>query len=104
MNGKIRYATRFDKNTNRVVITISDSGPGIPQETASKIFDPFFTTKPVGVGTGLGLSIAHGIITEHGGTIWYESIEGWGASFRIELPAGADAAPAQHATEGEDRE
>ena len=106
-NGRIRFATRSDKNTRRVVITISDSGPGVPQKVASQIFDPFFTTKPAGIGTGLGLSIAHGIITEHGGTIGYEHIEGWGASFRIELPAGTDqqtGAPAQQVKEIRNRE
>lgn len=106
-NGRIRFATRYDKNARRVAILVSDNGPGIPQKIAARIFDPFFTTKPVGVGTGLGLSIAHGIITEHGGTIWHENIEGWGASFRVELPTGTDKlanADALRAGENENRE
>jgi len=90
-NGMIRFTTRYDKDTRRVSIRVGDSGPGIPQKVSSKIFDPFFTTKPVGIGTGLGLSIAHGIITEHGGTISFHNAEGGGAVFTIELPTGAGA-------------
>ncbi len=67
---------------------MSDNGPGIPQAIASKIFDPFFSTKSVGEGTGLGLSISQGIITEHGGTIWFEQGEGGGSVFTFELPKG----------------
>jgi len=54
---------------NKVVISISDSGNGIPEQVAGRIFQPFFTTKPVGKGTGLGLSISKGIVETHGGTI-----------------------------------
>jgi PAS domain S-box-containing protein len=88
--GKIVFRTRADKQRHRVIITVSDNGPGIPQNIARKIFDPFFSTKPVGKGTGLGLSISHGIITEHGGTILFENNEGGGSAFTFELPAGAD--------------
>jgi PAS domain S-box-containing protein len=89
--GVITFRTHANKDTRRVSIQISDSGPGIPQKVASKIFDPFFTTKPVGVGTGLGLSISHGIVTEHGGTIQFHNAEGGGAVFTIELPTGTGA-------------
>jgi C4-dicarboxylate-specific signal transduction histidine kinase len=89
--GRIRLATKSDRSARRVIITISDNGPGIPEKIASKIFDPFFTTKPVGVGSGLGLSIAHGIIAEHGGTIRFENLESGGAAFTIELPTGVQA-------------
>jgi signal transduction histidine kinase len=85
-NGMIRFSTRHDKENHKVIIKISDNGPGIPQDIISKIFDPFFTTKPVGTGTGLGLSISHGIIAEHEGNIRVESSEGRGATFFIELP------------------
>lgn len=87
-NGRITVVTKFHKDARRVDITVGDNGPGIPHRIAAKIFDPFFTTKPVGIGTGLGLSIAHGIITEHGGTIRHESVEGGGTVFTIELPMG----------------
>jgi PAS domain S-box-containing protein len=88
-NGRIKFVTRYDKDAKLVVISIIDNGPGIPQQIANKVFDPFFTTKPVGIGTGLGLSIAHGIITEHGGTIRFENVEGGGAAFTIEIPTGS---------------
>ena len=87
-HGKIIFSTRHDRDSRKIIIGISDTGPGIPQKILAKIFDPFFTTKPVGIGTGLGLSISHGIITEHGGTIRVESNEGEGATFIIELPTG----------------
>ncbi len=67
-------------------ISVSDTGPGIPDETLQQIFDPFFTTKDVGEGTGLGLSIALGIVQEHGGQIEAESQPGSGTTFRIFLP------------------
>ena len=71
-----------------VVITITDTGCGIPQEIAGRIFDPFFTTKPVGQGTGQGLAIAHTIIVErHHGTINFEPAAGGGTTFRIFLPS-----------------
>ena len=67
------------------IVTIQDSGEGIPQEVISKIFDPFFTTKKIGEGTGLGLSISYGIIEKHGGLIKVESEVGKGARFTIRL-------------------
>lgn len=69
-----------------ILITVADSGLGIPQEIIPKIFDPFFTTKGPGKGTGLGLSICHSIVEEHHGRIWVESQKGKGSCFFIELP------------------
>jgi CheY-like chemotaxis protein len=69
----------------RVFITVSDNGPGIPQHIMPFIFDPFFTTKNLGEGTGLGLSIAHTLIENHGGTIFAKSEPGK-TIFTIELP------------------
>jgi C4-dicarboxylate-specific signal transduction histidine kinase len=69
-----------------LLVTFSDTGPGIPSGLEQRIFDPFFTTKEVGAGTGLGLSITYGIITEHAGTISVESLDGNGARFRVALP------------------
>jgi signal transduction histidine kinase len=75
------------KINNKIEITISDNGNGIPSLIKDKIFQPFFTTKPTGQGTGLGLSLAYDIITkEHNGTIKVESKEGEGSTFIIQLP------------------
>ncbi|MDH4208091.1 MAG: GAF domain-containing protein, partial [Anaerolineae bacterium] len=69
-----------------IQVTVTDNGPGIPEEHLGKIFDPFFTTKEVGEGTGLGLSIAFGIVQDHGGTIRAESTPERGTIFTVELP------------------
>ena len=70
-----------------VVLTVADTGSGIPESVRGRIFDPFFTTKAAGMGTGLGLSIAHSIVTRHGGTIECESRAGGGTKFSVRLPA-----------------
>lgn len=58
---------------NHIIVTISDSGPGVPKELKERIFEPFFTSKPNGEGTGLGLSIVRGILMEHQATISLDS-------------------------------
>ncbi len=68
------------------VISIHDTGAGIPAAVRHRIFEPFFTTKPVGQGTGLGLAISYGIIQGHKGFIEVESEEGRGTEFRIHIP------------------
>jgi two-component system NtrC family sensor kinase len=68
------------------VITVRDSGKGIPQEIRDRIFDPFFTTKPVGSGTGLGLAISYGIVKAHRGSIEFSSEEGRGTEFTVKIP------------------
>ena len=68
-------------------ISVSDNGPGIPEEIRGRIFDPFFTTKPAGEGTGLGLAIIHSIVHQHRGTVRMESDPASGTRFVIELPA-----------------
>lgn len=68
------------------VVTVADTGCGIPKQDLPNIFDPFFTTKEVGKGTGLGLTVVHGIIQEHGGAITVESEPGRGTTFRVTLP------------------
>lgn len=72
---------------DHVMIEVADTGPGVPEEIASKIFDPFFTTKESGKGTGLGLSTVYGVIRQMSGAVALESEEGKGAAFRIYLPA-----------------
>jgi two-component system NtrC family sensor kinase len=82
----IRIATRFDPRTDRLKLTVSDNGPGVPAELRQRIFDPFFTTKPAGEGTGIGLSLCSSIVRAHCGTIGVSDNPGGGAVFTIELP------------------
>jgi two-component system NtrC family sensor kinase len=86
--GRLDIEATFDPHKNQFVITITDTGPGIPEEFRGKIFDIFFTTKPVGKGTGLGLSISQNIIRLHGGNILVDSPRREGTRFIIELPLG----------------
>lgn len=81
---RLVIATRRD--TTHLRVSFTDNGPGILSEDLPRIFNPFYTTKETGKGTGLGLSISYGIISNHGGRIWAESIPGQGAVFHIELP------------------
>jgi PAS domain S-box-containing protein len=89
--GQLRVETLPSDNGCSVLVRISDTGPGIPEEALPHIFEPFFTTKEEGKGTGLGLSLAYGIIENHRGRIWAESTLGRGTSFTIELPMGQPA-------------
>ncbi|MCB1278007.1 ATP-binding protein [Prosthecobacter sp.] len=73
--------------TDKIIFSIKDNGPGIPQEIRDKIFDPFFTTKDVGQGMGLGLSICNRIIADHGGRIEVRSQLGLFTEFILELPS-----------------
>jgi len=84
--GVIDIETVYDNQKNRVTLSVSDTGIGIPEENLDKVFEPFFTTKPLGEGTGLGLSMAYNIIKEHNGAIEVESRRGRGATFKIILP------------------
>jgi two-component system NtrC family sensor kinase len=86
--GRLDISAEYDPDRNLFVITVSDSGPGIPKELKDKVFDMFFTTKPVGKGTGLGLSISQKIINLHGGDIVLECPHEGGTRFIIELPLG----------------
>ena len=70
---------------DQILVSISDTGAGIPPELAEQIFDPFFTTKPH--GTGMGLRISRSIIESHGGRLWAVSSSGAGAAFQLTLPA-----------------
>jgi PAS domain S-box-containing protein len=89
--GTLRVRAWLDTKLSRVVLSISDSGTGIPTSDLSRIFDPFFTTKDVGEGTGLGLSISYGIIQELRGELVAESTPGKGTTFKISLPVQRQA-------------
>ena len=69
-----------------VIVSIKDTGVGIPKENLDKILEPFFTTKPVGKGTGLGLSLCFGIIEAHEGRIEIHSEPGQGTEMKVFLP------------------
>ncbi len=85
-----------------VVLTVADSGAGIPPDIRDRIFEPFFTTKDVGSGSGLGLSTVQGIVKSHGGTVRVSSKVGFGSTFEVRLPAapGTRAERPQPATPG----
>jgi signal transduction histidine kinase len=83
-SGTITFRTRYDQLRSRVVISVSDTGPGIPESVGRDIFKPFFTTRTK--GTGLGLAISKDIIDKHQGEIWYENNKEGGCVFYIWLP------------------
>jgi signal transduction histidine kinase len=83
--GSISVCTR--REGDAVVISIADTGGGIPDGIRNRVFEPFFTTKEVGKGTGQGLAIAWSIVREkHGGTLTFETETGKGTTFFVRLP------------------
>lgn len=90
-NGRILVKTEFDPAHRDILISFSDSGPGIPNDVMAKLFTPFFTTKEDGAGTGLGLNVSQDIIHKHGGTLEAENRSEGGALFLIRLPVDYEA-------------
>jgi PAS domain S-box-containing protein len=74
-----------------LAVTFLDYGTGIPSSIIDKIYNPFFSTKPSGIGTGLGLAISHGIITDHGGKLTFESSYGDHTKVTVLLPVIAES-------------
>lgn len=89
--GTLTIALRLDDA--HVVLTVTDTGPGMSPEIRRRAFDPFFTTKPVGAGTGLGLSIVQRVVREHSGETELHSAPGEGTRVLIRLPTSMPAAP-----------
>jgi len=87
---------RTERVDGTIRTTLTDDGPGIPEEVIDKLFAPFFTTKNDHGGTGLGLSISYGIIKEHDGRVYARSVAGNGATFVVDLPIVAEVHRAEH--------
>ncbi|MBI2994912.1 MAG: hybrid sensor histidine kinase/response regulator [Gammaproteobacteria bacterium] len=94
--GEITVSTA--RTDGMFVISVADTGTGIPEADRERVFDPFFTKKPVGEGTGLGLSISYGIVKRHGGTIEVRSKEGKGTEMIVKIPLRQPAARAGEGT------
>jgi two-component system NtrC family sensor kinase len=86
IEGSGKVTIRAGAQGQDFVITVSDTGSGIPAELRDRVLEPFFTTKPVGQGTGLGLSIAYSIIKKHEGTLELSDAPGGGALATIRFP------------------
>jgi two-component system NtrC family sensor kinase len=84
--GTLTLSTSFERKKRMVLMKISDTGCGIPDENLSIIFEPFFSTKEEGKGVGLGLSVVYGIIREHQGSIFVDSKVGSGSTFSVRFP------------------
>jgi len=99
--GVIRVRTEVDGTD--AVISVSDTGGGIPEHIRAKVFDPFFTTKEVGRGTGQGLPLARSVVHDgHGGTLSLQTEPGIGTTLTVRLPiAGAEATTGQHVSTGD---
>jgi signal transduction histidine kinase len=101
IDGQGEIWVRTDQEGDEILITVEDTGHGIPPEVLPRIFEPFYTTKEVGKGTGLGLSISHKVIEDHGGRIEVQSSPGKGSRFTICLPI-KDPVEGRHGGRGED--
>lgn len=92
----IRTDTNTADQPNQIEISVTDSGPGIPQNEQDKVFDPFFTTKAPQSGTGLGLSISKSIVEQFGGEIFIKSIQGSRTTVTVTLPLATQGVEGLH--------
>lgn len=83
----LSVSTAVFQGTQHVMITLTDTGAGMPEHVRERVFEPFYTTKPAGEGSGLGLAMVYGFIRQSGGHIEIDSEIGQGTTFRIYLPA-----------------
>jgi signal transduction histidine kinase len=88
-SGTLKVATR--REGDRVVVSVSDDGAGVPEEARERLFEPFYTTKSMGEGSGLGLAICKDIVEQHGGSLSFESEPG-NTTFTVSLPLTAGEA------------
>ena len=95
VNDDYRRAHPWAKTGRYVLLSVSDTGTGMPPDVVDRVFEPFFTTKPTGEGTGLGLAVIWGIVQQHGGMIQCRSEVGVGTSFEVYLPVTEQAATSQ---------
>jgi len=86
----ISISTRFNRTTASAILVVRDEGVGIAPENLSRLTDPFFTTKRESGGTGLGLSVSDGIIKEHGGHLYFESVPGAGTTVTMAIPVATE--------------
>lgn len=86
-----QIVVRAADETEHVVLSVDDTGPGVPRDSIRTIFTPFFTTKQRGQGTGLGLKICSDVVAAHGGHIEVQNRSEGGASFRVLLPRADDS-------------
>jgi len=86
MNNQGELTIKTAENEGNIHVSISDTGPGIPDDIKERIFEPFYTTKPAGEGSGLGLDIVSKIIKKHQGSISVETRPGEGTTFTVTLP------------------
>jgi len=92
------HTGNWEANTDEyVIISISDTGPGMDEETIQKVFEPFFTTKQT-IGSGLGLSAAYGIVQKHGGIILADTEKGKGSTFHVYLPTARQQSDTDNAS------
>jgi PAS domain S-box-containing protein len=89
MKGQGTLSLKTELKGDSILVSIKDTGGGIPEEVRDRIFEPFFTTKRAGEGSGLGLDIVKKIVEKHDGEIWFETKTGEGTVFFVQLPLKA---------------